>query len=116
MKPGLGVGAKAAMHGTVGGEDVIHLGAGGPAGAIVFCTPSMINLMEYAGREVLRPFLEPNEESVGVNVTVEHLAATPVGAAVWAAVLITAGWRKPEWGLLPGAFKGSVFQIGRAHV
>jgi len=79
MKPGLGVGAKAALHGTVGGEDVIHLGAGGPAGAIVFCTPSMINLMEYAGREVLRPFLEPNEESVGVNVTVEHLAATPVG-------------------------------------
>jgi Na+/H+ antiporter NhaD/arsenite permease-like protein len=34
-----------------------------------------------------------------------------LGAAVWVAVLLTAPLRKPEWSLLPGAFKGSVFLL-----
>jgi Na+/H+ antiporter NhaD/arsenite permease-like protein len=34
-----------------------------------------------------------------------------LGAAVWVAVLATAGLRKPDWSLLPGAFKGSVFLL-----
>ena len=34
-----------------------------------------------------------------------------LGAAVWVAVLSTAGMRKPDWSLLPGAFKGSVFLL-----
>lgn len=34
-----------------------------------------------------------------------------IGAAVWVAVLATAGWRKPDWSLLPDAFKGSVFLL-----
>jgi Na+/H+ antiporter NhaD/arsenite permease-like protein len=34
-----------------------------------------------------------------------------IGAAVWAALLVTAPWRAPDWHLLPGAFKGSVFLL-----
>jgi Na+/H+ antiporter NhaD/arsenite permease-like protein len=34
-----------------------------------------------------------------------------LGAAVWVAIAVTAGLRKPDWSLLPGAFKGSVFLL-----
>ena len=34
-----------------------------------------------------------------------------IGLAVWAAILLTAPWRAPTWGLLPDAFKGSVFLL-----
>ena len=34
-----------------------------------------------------------------------------LGAAVWAALLLTARLRKPDWSLLPGAFTGSVFLL-----
>jgi Na+/H+ antiporter NhaD/arsenite permease-like protein len=34
-----------------------------------------------------------------------------LGAAVWVALLITALWRQPEWSLLPGALKGSLFLL-----
>jgi Na+/H+ antiporter NhaD/arsenite permease-like protein len=34
-----------------------------------------------------------------------------IGAAVWAALLACAPWRRPDWKLLPEAFKGSVFLL-----
>jgi Na+/H+ antiporter NhaD/arsenite permease-like protein len=34
-----------------------------------------------------------------------------IGAAVWVAILACAPWRMPDWKLLPGAFKGSVFLL-----
>ena len=34
-----------------------------------------------------------------------------LGAAVWVALLLSAGIRKPDWSLLPNAFKGSVFLL-----
>jgi Na+/H+ antiporter NhaD/arsenite permease-like protein len=34
-----------------------------------------------------------------------------IGVAVWVAILATAGVRRPDWALLPGAFKGSVFLL-----
>jgi Na+/H+ antiporter NhaD/arsenite permease-like protein len=34
-----------------------------------------------------------------------------IGAAVWLAILVTALWRKPNWSLLPEAFKGSAFLL-----
>jgi Na+/H+ antiporter NhaD/arsenite permease-like protein len=34
-----------------------------------------------------------------------------IGAAVWLAILVTAGWRRPQWSLLPGAVKGSIFLL-----
>ena len=34
-----------------------------------------------------------------------------LGATVWAVLLVTAGYRKPSWSLVPGAFKGSIFLL-----
>ncbi len=34
-----------------------------------------------------------------------------IGAAVWVAILVAAPLRRPDWSLLPGAFKGSVFLL-----
>ncbi len=34
-----------------------------------------------------------------------------LGAAVWLAILATAGLRTPEWSLLPGAMKGTIFLL-----
>lgn len=90
MKSGLKVGDIATLDVTVGGSNVIYLGQTQPHGAIVFSTPSMINLMEHAARNAISPFLDANEDSVGVNVHVEHLAATPLNAIVRAEARVTA--------------------------
>jgi enoyl-CoA hydratase/carnithine racemase/predicted thioesterase len=55
---------------------------GGVPQATVFSTPSMIMLMELSAREALRPFLENAEESVGVEVQVEHTGAAVLGSTV----------------------------------
>lgn len=55
---------------------------GGVPQATVFSTPSMIMLMERSAREALRPFLEDGEESVGVEVQVEHIGPATLGAEV----------------------------------
>jgi len=34
-----------------------------------------------------------------------------IGAGVWLALLVTAAWRAPQWSLLPGALKGSIFLL-----
>ncbi len=55
--------------------------------------------------------------AVGANVLInlkfaEHSDSFPfIGAAVWAAILVCTPWRAPDWKLLPGAFKGSVFLL-----
>ena len=43
----------------------------------VFATSRMIALMELAAARLMKPLLKNDELSVGVNVTVNHLAATP---------------------------------------
>lgn len=90
MRQGLIPGLTATLSRDVTPDVAIHLGADQPLGAVVFSTPSMIHLMEYTARELLKPFLEPGEESVGVTVQVEHLAATPLGARVQAEARVTA--------------------------
>jgi len=42
----------------------------------------MILWLEFAARDALLPHLEEGQDSVGVRVDVEHLAATPQGASV----------------------------------
>jgi fluoroacetyl-CoA thioesterase len=48
----------------------------------VFATGFMIVLMEWACTELLVAHLAPGEGSVGVDVDVSHLAATPPGMVV----------------------------------
>jgi Na+/H+ antiporter NhaD/arsenite permease-like protein len=42
-------------------------------------------------------------------VVLDHFPV--IGAAVWAAIFVTALLRRPDWGLLPEAFKGSIFLL-----
>jgi Na+/H+ antiporter NhaD/arsenite permease-like protein len=39
-----------------------------------------------------------------------------IGLAVWAALLLTAAWRRPDWSLLPEAFKGSIFLLSLVSI
>lgn len=48
----------------------------------VFATAEMVKLMEFAAYQVLEPFYEEQETSVGVRVEVQHLAPTPLGMRV----------------------------------
>jgi Na+/H+ antiporter NhaD/arsenite permease-like protein len=43
------------------------------------------------------------------NQVLDHFPV--IGVAVWVALLATAPIRRPDWSLLPGAFKGSVFLL-----
>ena len=51
--------------------------------------------------------------NVTVNLEFKHLADhfPFIGVAVWVAILACAPWRKPEWKLVPEAFKGSLFLL-----
>lgn len=50
----------------------------------VYGTPMMIYLMELAAAKAIAPYLPPGWVSVGAEVSVKHLAATPVGFTVTA--------------------------------
>ena len=50
----------------------------------VYGTPMMIYLMELAAAKAIAPYLPPGWVSVGAEVSVKHLAATPVGFSVTA--------------------------------
>ena len=48
----------------------------------ILSTPNLIGLLERTARQTLAPFLESDERSVGTEVEVRHLAATPLGQTV----------------------------------
>jgi fluoroacetyl-CoA thioesterase len=54
----------------------------GLEGARVLGTPFMIMLIEMTARDSMLPLLEPGYDSVGTEVSVRHLAATPMGMEV----------------------------------
>ena len=54
----------------------------GQEGARVLGTPHMIGYMERTCRDAVLPLLDPGYDTVGTQVNVWHLAASPIGAAV----------------------------------
>jgi len=78
---------KATLIPGIAGRKVIHVDEGrciafmGPENA-VYATPHMVSDVEYAIRDFLLGYLDPGEDTVGTHVTVDHLAATPVGMRV----------------------------------
>lgn len=49
----------------------------------VFATGFMVGLFEWACIRAIRPYLDwPNEQTVGIQVNVSHLAATPPGLVI----------------------------------
>src|ERR1700710_139264 len=53
-----------------------------PGMPMVYATPMMILEMEMASGDAINPYLEPGWITVGTEVDIRHLAATPVGARV----------------------------------
>ncbi len=51
--------------------------------------------------------------NIGVNAAAPELANQfpTLGAALWTALLATAGYRRPDWGALPSALTGSIFLL-----
>jgi fluoroacetyl-CoA thioesterase len=49
---------------------------------MVYATPRMVSDVEYACRDFLLAHLDPGEDSVGAHVSIDHLAATPLGLSV----------------------------------
>lgn len=85
-----------ALHVGLSGEKKIevtlavsatHMGSGSMG---VFATPAMVGLIERTAMELVQPALAENETTVGVEVHVRHLAATPVGMHVRARVELVA--------------------------
>ena len=57
------------------------IGFMGKEGA-VYATPRMVSDVEYTCRDFLLEHLDPGEDSVGTHVSIDHLAATPLGLNV----------------------------------
>src|SRR5687768_9631650 len=49
---------------------------------MVYATPRMVSDVEYACRDFLLAHLDSGEDSVGAHVSIDHLAATPLGLTV----------------------------------
>lgn len=64
-----------------------HLGSGGIA---VYATPAMIALLEGAAVAAIDPHLPEGSASVGIELNVRHLAATPLGHEIRARAKVTA--------------------------
>ena len=55
----------------------------GSGDTLVFATPSMIALMEKTASLSVADYLDEESTTVGTELSVEHLAATPVGMKVY---------------------------------
>lgn len=53
----------------------------GTEGARVLATPQLIGNLEMAARNAIKPHLEEGFDTVGAQVNIRHLAATPMGMA-----------------------------------
>ncbi len=79
MKSSLKTGLEAKRAITVDEERCI--GFMGKEG-MVYATPRMVSDVEYTCRDFLLAHLDPGEDSVGAHVSIDHLAATPLGLQV----------------------------------
>jgi predicted thioesterase len=75
LKPGL------AFSKTVQVDEGRCIGFMGKEG-MVYATPKMVSDVEYTCRDFLLEHLDPGEDSVGTQVLIDHLAATPLGLKV----------------------------------
>ena len=54
----------------------------GSGALLVYATPAMITLMEKASAQLVAPYLSDGEGTVGINVNIKHISATPVGMSI----------------------------------
>ena len=79
MKASLAVGLASRREVTV--DESRCIGFMGKEG-MVYATPRMVSDVEYTCRDFLLQQLDAGEDSVGVHVSIDHLAATPLGLKV----------------------------------
>jgi len=79
VKPSLKPGLETAKSIVV--DEARCIGFMGKEG-MVYATPRMVSDVEYACRDFLLGHLDPGEDSVGAHVSIDHLAATPLGLTV----------------------------------
>jgi predicted thioesterase len=79
VKSSLQAGLRAAKAVTV--DEARCIGFMGKEG-MVYATPRMVSDVEYTCRDFLLQHLDPGEDSVGTHVSIDHLAATPLGLGV----------------------------------
>ena len=93
MKPGLAAGASHRVSVVVDDSlTVPGVSAAFPGFAEmprVFATAYLVGFAECAAMGVLAPFLDAGEGSVGIDIAVDHTAATPVGMTVTAVATVT---------------------------
>jgi Na+/H+ antiporter NhaD/arsenite permease-like protein len=109
--------------------DVFHAYAGAAVALFIFGIPASLQQQGYS------PIIKDSSSRVQVDwsriaivavILIAAIAANVVvnlwfthlsdrfpfiGAAVWVAIFACVPWRKPDWGLLPEALKGSVFLL-----
>ena len=56
----------------------------------LYSTPSMVSDVEYACLRLIQKHLDEKQSSVGMHVSVDHLAPTPVGCEVEVSVTVSA--------------------------
>jgi predicted thioesterase len=82
---------------------------------MVYATPRMVSDVEYACRDFLLQHLDPGEDSVGAHVSIDHLAATPLGLTVTIEAQIAEVDRRKV--VFTFSVKDPVEQVGRGkHV
>jgi len=62
----------------------------GSGSLLVYATPCMVALMEGAACEALEGAVPERKTTVGTELHIQHLSATPVGMAVRAEAVVTA--------------------------
>lgn len=83
---------KAGIRGTASADvNESNLAATMGSGSLrVFATPAMIALMEAAACDCLAQYLDEGETTVGTELNVKHISATPAGIKVTAEAVLTA--------------------------
>lgn len=110
MKPSLKAGLEAAK--TLRVDESRCIGFMGKEGA-VYATPRMVSDVEYACRDYLLEHLDAGEDSVGAHVSIDHLAATPLGLDVTIEIRIEeVDRRKVVFGF---SVKDTVEPVGRGR-
>ena len=84
----LEVGLKGKVGTSVEREDTAQeVGSGS---LLVYATPCMVALMEGAACEAIADAIPEGKTSVGIELNVSHVSATPVGMEVYAEAEVTA--------------------------
>ena len=69
------------------GDTALEVGSGA---LLVYATPCMVALMEGAACEAIEEAMDDDKTTVGTELNIQHISATPVGMDVRAEAVVTA--------------------------